>query len=133
MLLRALGILLVRSGCLPIIVPGLDFASDSFRQIWGLANYYQFPLLLSECLQVLITCSLKGGWTISTVVRTLNLIPKMPLPLSDEKTSILLKRFKENDTTGMASQVSRFIETDVFIAGSGPIAYCVPYSILIVC
>ena len=56
----------------------------------------------------------------------------MPLPLSDAETSILLKQFQENDATGMASEVSRVIQTDVFIAGSGPIAY-VPCSMIILC
>ena len=79
----------------------------------------------------MITCSLKSGWTTSAVVRTpisctwknrLNLIPEMPLPLSQADAAALLKQFREKDTTNIAYNVSQdqVINTDVFIAGSGP-------------
>ena len=56
----------------------------------------------------------------------------MPLPLSQADADVLLKQFRENDTTNIAYKVQRVILTDVFIAGSGPIGY-VPYSSLIGC
>ena len=43
------------------------------------------------------------------------------LPASDKETSILLKHYQENGTIG-SEKLSEII-TDVFIAGSGPVAY----------
>ena len=117
-----------------VIIPGLDFANDSFRSIW-------ISRLLPISMLPVITCSIKRGWASSTVIRTstscawknlLNLIPEMPLPLSQADADVLLKQFRENDTTNIAYKVQRVILTDVFIAGSGPIGY-VPYSSLIGC
>ena len=58
----------------------------------------------------------------------------MPLFLSQADGAILLQQFREKDTKNIAYNVSvdQVINTDVFIAGSGPIAY-VPYSSLIGC
>ena len=58
----------------------------------------------------------------------------MPLFLPQADAAILLKQFREKDTKNIAHNVSdaRVIPADVFIAGSGPIAY-VPCSSLIGC
>ena len=44
-----------------------------------------------------------------------------PLPASDKDTSNLLKQYQENGTISSEEYIE--IITDVFIAGSGPVAY----------
>ena len=47
----------------------------------------------------------------------------MPLRLSDEEVSVLLKQYQESNTTALELNDDRILFTDVFIAGSGPIGY----------